>query len=299
MHAWFWVIGWFPTSLAVMGNALVVWLITTRRRLRTTANSFIMSLAVADFCIGLLLFPSLFACERWRVSCTVHHERFISSFLSFIIHASAANLCAMTTDRYIAITLPLKYITYMTPKRSNRMIAAAWLFPAIVWIIYTLLFHYLGDSSTMVAVNILVKCVFEILPAVLLIVATIHMMWIVRRHKKEISNLLADLRFNNRTNQRSPSVIRRSPEASSAKVVGVVVFIFVLCYCVENYFSFCQVCPLVLIDIVLLFLVINAAANPLAYAFLKKDIKREVQTLSRRIRMERVITISKSTFRNS
>ena len=51
-----------------------------------------------------------------------------------------------------------------------------------------------------------------------------------------------------------------------------------------------------LVDIVLLFLVINAAANPLAYAFLKKDIKREVQVLFRRIRMERLMTISKSTF---
>lgn len=296
MHAWFWVIGWFPTALAVIGNALVVWLITTRRRLRTTANSFIMSLAVADFCIGFLLFPTLFTCERWRVSCTVHHERVISSFLSFIIHTSATNLCAMTTDRYIAITLPLKYITYMTPKRSISIITAAWLFPAVVWIIYTLLSHYLGASSIVFAVNILVKCVFEILPAVLLIVATIHMLWIVRRHKKEISNLLADLRFNNHTNQRSPSVVRRSPEACSATVVGVVVLVFVLCYCFETYFSFCQVCPLILVDIVLLFLVINAAANPLAYAFLKKDIKREVQALFKRIRLERVMTISKSTF---
>ena len=132
---------------------------------------------------------------------------------------------------------------------------------------------------------------FEILPAILLIVATIHMFVIVRRHKKEISILLADLRFNNRTSEDGPSVVRRSPEASSATVVGVVVLAFVLCYCVENYFSFCHICPLILVDMVLLFLVINAAANPLAYAFLKKDIKREMRALFKRTGMKKLAAI--------
>lgn len=277
MHKWFWIIGWFPTALAVSGNAIVIWLITTRRRLRTTANWFVMSLAVADLCIGLFLFPTLFACKSRWYSCTVHHEHIISTCLSFFLHASVANLCAMTTDRYIAIALPLKYITYMTPKRCTQLIAAAWIFPAIVWILYTALIIHVAASTTVVAVNILIKCTLEILPGVFLTIATLHMLVIVRRHKKEISTLLADLRYNRHTSEVSPSVVRRSPETSSATVIGVVVLAFGLCYCVENYFTFCQICPLVLVDVVLLFLVINAAANPLAYAFLKKDIRREVK----------------------
>ena len=57
------------------------------------------------------------------------------------------------------------------------------------------------------------------------------------------------------------------------------VFAFILCYCVENYISFCQICPLILVDVVLLFLLINAASNPLAYALLKKDIRTEVKAM--------------------
>ena len=294
MHPWFWIIGWFPTILAVTGNALVIWLITTRRRLRTIANRFIMSLAVADFCIGFFLFPALFTCKKWPTYCTAHHESIILTCLGFVVHASAANLCAMTTDRYIAIARPLRYITYMTSKRSSRMITAAWVFPAIVWIIYTTVVHYLGASVMVFAVSTLMKCVFEILPTVLLIIATIHMLKIVRRHKKEISILLADLRFNSHTFKDPASVVRRSPEASSAKVVGVVVLVFVLCYSVENYFSFCQICPLILVDMVLLLLVINAAANPLAYAFIKKDIKREMQTFFKSTKKLRLAVINKS-----
>lgn len=99
----------------------------------------------------------------------------------------------MTTDRYIAIAMPLKYITYMTPKRSMRLIAAAWVFPAVLWILYTALILHFAASTTVVALEILIKCALEILPAALLTTATIHMLVIVRRHKKEISTLLAKL----------------------------------------------------------------------------------------------------------
>lgn len=281
MHEWFWIIGWFPTILAVAGNTIVIWLVATRRRLRTTANWFVMSLAVADLCIGLFLFPTLFTCKTRWVLCTSQHEHVISTCLSFFLHASVANLCAMTTDRYIAIALPLKYIIYMTRKRSIQMIAAAWIFPAVVWTLYRAFIIHFGASTTVFALNVLIQSVLEILPVVLLTLATIHMFVIVRKHKKEISTLLADLRYNRHTSDDRPRLFRRIPEASSTTVVGVVVFIFVLCYCVENYFSFCKICPLILVDVVLLFLLINAAANPLAYAFLKKDIKRELERLFR------------------
>ena len=190
----------------------------------------------------------------------------------------------MTADRYIAVALPLRYIAFMTPQRSIRMIATAWVFPAVAWITYTVLVHYRDGSTSVVVVNIAMKCLFQILPTVLVTMATIHMLIIVRRHKKEISSLLADLRFNYCAPKKRPSRVRRCPEASSTKVVGVVVLTFVLCYSVENYFSFCKNCPTILVDAVLLLLVLNAAANPLAYAFLKKDIEREVHTVLRSAR---------------
>ena len=112
----------------------------------------------------------------------------------FFVHASAANLCAMTTDGYVTIAMPLKYITYMTSKRSMRLITAAWVFPAVLWIFYTVLILHFAASTSVVAFEILIKCAIEILPVVLLSTVTLHMLVIVRRHKKEISTLLADLR---------------------------------------------------------------------------------------------------------
>ena len=284
MHVWFWIVGWFLTVLAVTGNALVIWLVATKRRLRTTANFFIVSLAIADFCVGSFLFPAQFTCTRWPTYCTAYHRRVILAHLGFFVHASTANLCVMTADRYIAVALPLRYIAFMTPQRSIGMIATTWVFPAVAWIAYTVLLHYRDGSTTVVVVDIAMKCLFQILPTVLVSTATIHMLIIVRRHKKDISSLLADLRFNNYASEKRPSRVRQSPEASSTKVVEVVVLTFVLCYSAENYCSFRKNCPTILFDGVLLLLVLNAAANPLAYAFLKKDVKREVQTVLRSVR---------------
>lgn len=94
MHSWFWIAGWFPTRLAVAGNALVIWLIATRRRLRTTANWFVLSLAVADLCIGMFLFPILFTCKRRWFSCTAQNEHIISTWLSFFCtRFSSESMC--------------------------------------------------------------------------------------------------------------------------------------------------------------------------------------------------------------
>ena len=37
-----------------------------RRQFRTKANAFVVSLALADFCVGMSAIPSLFFCEKAR-----------------------------------------------------------------------------------------------------------------------------------------------------------------------------------------------------------------------------------------
>ena len=52
------VIGWILTATAITGNFLVIFLIVITKRLQTTANSFVLSLAVADFCSRFFSFHS-------------------------------------------------------------------------------------------------------------------------------------------------------------------------------------------------------------------------------------------------
>ena len=63
METWFWILGWVLSFLAITGNGFIIFLVCSRRNLHTKTNSFIVSLAVADFCVGLSIIPSLFVCD--------------------------------------------------------------------------------------------------------------------------------------------------------------------------------------------------------------------------------------------
>lgn len=67
----------------------------------------------------------------------------------------------------------------------------------------------------------------------------------------------------------------------SATVIAAVVAIFLICYAVEIYSSFCYftaVCAMHknLYNVVRFLVIVNSAANPIAYSLLKRDIRREL-----------------------
>ena len=60
---WFWVLGWFLCIFTMAGNGFVIFLVCSKRQLRTKTNTFIVSLAVADFCVGMIAVPSSYLCK--------------------------------------------------------------------------------------------------------------------------------------------------------------------------------------------------------------------------------------------
>lgn len=63
MKTWFWILGWLLSILTMAGNGFVVVVVCRNRSLRTKTNAFVVSLAVADFFVGMIAVPSLFLCE--------------------------------------------------------------------------------------------------------------------------------------------------------------------------------------------------------------------------------------------
>ena len=48
MKNWFWILGWILSILTITGNGFVIFLVGSKRQLRTKTNAFILSLAMAD-----------------------------------------------------------------------------------------------------------------------------------------------------------------------------------------------------------------------------------------------------------
>ncbi len=112
---------------------LVILSVFYYRPLRIAQNFFIVSLAVADLTVALLVLPfsvtyhlvgrwifGIYICKMW-LTCDV-----------LCCTASILNLCAIALDRYWAITDPINYARKRTVKRVTIMITVTWVASAII-----------------------------------------------------------------------------------------------------------------------------------------------------------------------
>ena len=273
---WFYILGWFFSVFAILGNTMVVLIILSRTRLHILPNWFVLSLAVADFAVGLTFFPTIFFCGK-LILCESDWGYDIAVLA---IYSSVSNLCAMTVDRYIAIIKPLRYVTWMTSRRAAFLVALAWSIPIALDFIPTLCARLekcnMQNSSLIFSKMILL----EILPCLFLLIATIKIIITARRHWRQNARLHAQLRFN--------QVSHRYPRYfSSARAIIIVLVVFLACYCVELYsvirFLFNSSKPTQeVVDVIVLLAVVNSSVNPIAYALFKRDIRRELKTLCSR-----------------
>lgn len=119
--------------LTVVGNILVILSVFTYKPLRIVQNFFIVSLAVADLTVALLVLPFNVAYSilgRWEFG--MHMCKTWLTFDVMCCTASILNLCAIALDRYWAITDPINYAQKRTLKRVLMMISGVWILSLLI-----------------------------------------------------------------------------------------------------------------------------------------------------------------------
>ncbi|XP_019887547.2 5-hydroxytryptamine receptor 1 isoform X3 [Ooceraea biroi] len=117
----------------VIGNILVCVAVFLVRKLRKPCNYLLVSLAVSDLCVALLVMPMALLYQisgNWSFGWII-----CDLWVSFDVlscTASILNLCMISVDRYWAITKPLQYGVKRTPRRMVIYVSFVWLGAACI-----------------------------------------------------------------------------------------------------------------------------------------------------------------------
>ncbi|XP_050684557.1 5-hydroxytryptamine receptor 1-like isoform X1 [Leptidea sinapis] len=117
----------------IVGNILVCVAVCLVRKLRRPSNYLIVSLAVSDLCVAILVMPVAMVYDllgTWPFGPLICDFWVSSDVLSCA--ASILNLCMISVDRYYAITKPLEYGVKRTPRRMLFCVFIVWMSAAFI-----------------------------------------------------------------------------------------------------------------------------------------------------------------------
>lgn len=119
--------------LTIFGNSVTILAVLTHRKLRTKTNAFIVSLAIADLCVSLLVMPFGIYQQAnnkvWLLGNTLC--RLSASFDVMMCTVSIFHLSSLAIDRYLAICRPFLH-ERMTVRKTVGMLVFCWVTPVFI-----------------------------------------------------------------------------------------------------------------------------------------------------------------------
>ncbi|XP_060895238.1 dopamine receptor D4b [Labrus mixtus] len=115
--------------IVTCGNVLVCISVYMEKALKTTTNYFIVSLAFADLLLAVLVLPLFVYAEFqggvWSLNMLLCDGLMTMDVM--LCTASIFNLCAISVDRFIAVSIPLNYNRKHVDYRQIVLLSATWL----------------------------------------------------------------------------------------------------------------------------------------------------------------------------
>lgn len=291
---WYWVLRGILGFVTVFGNGLVIYIISSRRRLRSQPSPywFILSLAVADFLVGIFNTPSIFFHQFYlKYDQTVW--TIFEFFWNVFLIASTTNICALTLDRYIAVIYPFKHSNFSKESTCILVISFAWTLPVLQRIPFVVLKMGKANKDQYFGYQIFYLLVFILLPNAFLLFAYVRIIIVAKEHRKQIRALTShepsatstESSSNSNSRKEQRNRMRRSYNGTIS--VGFVVLIFLVCNSFVLYWLSCfylsepcketEATKTYLAMVVLRY--INSAPNFFVYSLIKSDFQQELRSI--------------------
>ncbi|CAO2596083.1 D(1A) dopamine receptor [Lemmus lemmus] len=288
----------------LLGNTLVCAAVIRFRHLRSkVTNFFVISLAVSDLLVAVLVMP-------WKAVAEIAgfwpFGSFCNIWVAFDIMCSTAsilNLCVISVDRYWAISSPFQYERKMTPKAAFILISVAWTLSVLIsFIPVQLSWHKAKPEDTEDAncdtrlsrtYAISSSLISFYIPVVIMIVTYTSIYRIAQKQIRRISALerAAVHAKNCQTTTGNESSFKMSfkRETKVLKTLSVIMGVFVCCW-LPFFISNCMVpfcgseetqpfcIDSITFDVFVWFGWANSSLNPIIYAF-NADFQKAFSTL--------------------
>ncbi|XP_073730796.1 trace amine-associated receptor 13c-like [Misgurnus anguillicaudatus] len=254
----------------VFMNLLVIISISHFKKLHTPTNMLILSLAVADLFVGLIVMP--LEAIRLIETCWYFGDiicRLFLLILGLLISTSLSNLVLIAVDRYMAVCHPLLYPQKITTTRIIIIIYVSWfcsLFYSISLVITTSQRKYTcyGECTYMptfalIIIDLLLSFLF---PCTIIITLYLRIFYVAHQQVKVINSLM---RSGKHLTEGS---VRRKSESKAALTLGIIVTVYLFCWI--PYYSLTLTPITRMTSVVAYFMIwmlyINSGLNPLIYA---------------------------------
>lgn len=235
-----WILLALLPLLTLIGNGVVILSVARFRYLRTKANAFVVSLAVADICVALLIVPFR-AVELGNDHIWPLGETFcdiVNVFDCVFSTASILNLSCLACDRYLAISRPFLHVK-IRHKTTVVMILSCWIIPILAFVV-PIVWHWnlsgvehLSYCFTKVEkgcpllmnkpYSVFSTLVSFYVPTIFMAVCYSRIFAAARRHARNLQTLAhRDAEFKDEG--------RLQQETKAAKTLGIVMGCFCVCW---------------------------------------------------------------------
>ncbi|XP_051264259.1 adenosine receptor A1-like [Dicentrarchus labrax] len=267
------VIAFFST----VGNLLVCAAVCLNRKLRTVTNYFLVSLAVADICVGTIAIPCAILTDIGLPRHNLYLCLLMLSVLIMFTQSSIFSLLAVAVERYVAIFMPFRYQVLMTPRNAVLVILTTWLLAFLIGLVPLMGWHktppdtgycffvLVVDMTYMVYFNFF-ACVLAPLVIMFLIYAQIFV-----TVKRQVRRITSEQGGRAEGQMKAAASMRR--EMKTATSLFLVLFLFTICWIplhiINCFLLLCPICPVPL-ELLLTAIILshaNSAVNPFLYAY--------------------------------
>lgn len=263
--------------VAILGNLLVIRALWKAKIMSASLKAMFLSLAFSDLAVGLFVQPmhgtiiavilAKAASGSYDVDflCPVSVTLYLSSAYFFTV-ASFLSIITIAVDRFLAVSLHLRYSEFLTKKRVVTALVVLWSTSGLITMVYIALPDY----------NDIVAVVLEVMGLFVTSVAYLRIYQVARYHEKKIHSqcqVTSDL-----------ETMKMARVRRSAYNAFFVYAAFVACYTPNIFFGTLLATsdfpPLSLIigfyvTIFLIFL--NSSVNLLVYCWRYKEIREIVK----------------------